>query len=84
MSALAEKLGVDASVSDDAYLNIRQKGQQRVMQFGFPDTKTEAWKYTSLRSMEKWQAGFMPVFRYRCIHRCISIHRRSGSKNCVR
>lgn len=57
MSALAEKLGVDASVSDDAYLNIRQKGQQRVMQFGFPDTKTEAWKYTSLRSMEKWQAG---------------------------
>lgn len=53
MSALLEQLAPEADLRDDAYAEIRRHAHQRLMQQGFPDLKTEAWKYTSLRVLEK-------------------------------
>lgn len=53
MSALLEKLAPEAKLLDDRYSEIRRRARQRLMQQGFPDLKTEAWKYTSLRVLEK-------------------------------
>jgi Fe-S cluster assembly protein SufD len=53
MSALLEQLVPEASLVDDQYADIRRRAHQRLMQHGFPDLKTEAWKYTSLRLLEK-------------------------------
>ncbi len=57
MSALLEQLAPQAALVDDAYADIRRRAHQRLMQHGFPDLKTEAWKYTSLRVLEKRQLG---------------------------
>lgn len=57
MNALAEKLMSDVSLTEDAYHSVRQQGLQRLMKFGFPDLRTEAWKYTSLRLIEKRNIG---------------------------
>lgn len=57
MSALAEKLKSESAVDRDAYEKVRKLGQQRLMQYGFPTLKTEEWKYTSLRLIEKREIG---------------------------
>ena len=53
MSALAEKLIPKPEALPADYSEVRSHAMQRLMQHGFPDTKTEAWKYTSLRVLEK-------------------------------
>ena len=53
MSALLEQLAPEAKLADDRYADIRRRAHQRLMRHGFPDLKTEAWKYTSLRVLEK-------------------------------
>ncbi len=53
MSALAEKLMVTPVDETSGYDTIHELGQQRLMQYGFPDMKTEEWKYTPLRVLEK-------------------------------
>ena len=53
MSAMLEQLAPEADLLDDRYGDIRRRAHQRLMQQGFPDLKTEAWKYTSLRVLEK-------------------------------
>lgn len=53
MSALLERLAPEATLVDDRYVDIRRRAHQRLMNLGFPDLKTEAWKYTSLRLLEK-------------------------------
>ncbi|MFP4207078.1 MAG: SufB/SufD family protein [Wenzhouxiangella sp.] len=53
MSALLEQLAPAAALAEDRYAGIRRRAHQRLMQHGFPDLKTEAWKYTSLRLLEK-------------------------------
>ena len=57
MSALLEKLAPESALVDDRYGDIRRRAHQRLMQQGFPDFKTEAWKYTSLRVLEKRDLG---------------------------
>lgn len=57
MSALAEKLIPKPEALPSDYSEIRSHALQRLMQYGFPDTKTEAWKYTSLRFLEKRDLG---------------------------
>ncbi len=57
MSALLEQLAPEAALAEDRYADIRRRAHQRLMQHGFPDLKTEAWKYTSLRLLEKRELG---------------------------
>ncbi len=52
MSVLAENLLSDAVLAD-SYGAVRKRAQAELMRHGFPDIKTEAWKYTSLRALEK-------------------------------
>ena len=56
MSALAQTLLPESDVPSDDYRSSRKLGLQRLMQHGFPDQKTEAWKYTSLRVLEQRDA----------------------------
>jgi Fe-S cluster assembly protein SufD len=53
MSSMLEQLAPEAGLIDDRYVGIRRRAHQRLMSHGFPDLKTEAWKYTSLRVLEK-------------------------------
>lgn len=57
MSVLAEKLmiesGADTATGASDHQAIHEWGRQRLMQHGFPDLKTEEWKYTPLRVLEK-------------------------------
>lgn len=57
MSVLAEKLitetAAKAHSGADDHQSIHDWGRQRLMQHGFPDLKTEEWKYTPLRVLEK-------------------------------
>jgi len=55
MSALQQVL--DAAVPDDAYSAVRGRARKALMRHGFPDLKTEAWKYTSLRTLDKRTLG---------------------------
>ncbi|MEE4296516.1 MAG: Fe-S cluster assembly protein SufD [Wenzhouxiangella sp.] len=50
---MLEQLAPEADLIDDQYVGIRRRARQRLMTHGFPDLKTEAWKYTSLRVLEK-------------------------------
>jgi Fe-S cluster assembly protein SufD len=52
MSALLEQLAEKHIAADD-YTGVRRRAHKALMQYGFPDLKTEAWKYTSLRVLEK-------------------------------
>ncbi len=52
MSAALEKLAAVEHV-EDSYDAVRRRARQHLMQHGFPDLKTEAWKYTSLRLLDK-------------------------------
>ncbi len=52
MSELIEQLAPE--IEEDGGLGpIRQRARRALMQHGFPDLKTEAWKYTSLKVLQK-------------------------------
>jgi Fe-S cluster assembly protein SufD len=53
MSELAEKLAPESALAADDFSEPRQKAQRALMRHGFPDLKTEAWKYTPLKLLEK-------------------------------
>ncbi|HSH26192.1 MAG TPA: SufD family Fe-S cluster assembly protein, partial [Wenzhouxiangella sp.] len=53
MSELAEKLAPESVLAADDFSDLRQSAQRALMQHGFPDLKTEAWKYTPIRLLEK-------------------------------
>ncbi len=53
MSELAEKLAPESALAADDFSDLRQQAQRALMQHGFPDLKTEAWKYTPIRLLEK-------------------------------
>ena len=55
MSALIDQLAPEAGLPEDSYVQVRRRAQSHLMSHGFPDMKTEAWKYTSLRVLEKRQ-----------------------------
>jgi len=55
MSSLEQRL--QAPLVDDAYSNVRERAAQALRSHGFPDLRTEAWKYTSLRQLDKREAG---------------------------
>ncbi len=52
MSELIEQLAPEVA-DDDRLGPIRQRARRALMQHGFPDLKTEAWKYTSLKVLQK-------------------------------
>jgi Fe-S cluster assembly protein SufD len=53
MSALIEQLVQAMPPAEDAYADARRRAHKALLQHGFPDLKTEAWKYTSLRVLDK-------------------------------
>ncbi|RFF31218.1 SufB/SufD family protein [Wenzhouxiangella sediminis] len=53
MSELAERLAPESALAADDFSDLRQAAQRALMQHGFPDLKTEAWKYTPIRLLEK-------------------------------
>ncbi|WP_181918471.1 MULTISPECIES: Fe-S cluster assembly protein SufD [unclassified Wenzhouxiangella] len=53
MSELAEKLAPQSSLAADDFSDLRENAQRALMQHGFPDLKTEAWKYTPIKLLEK-------------------------------
>jgi len=55
MSALQQRL--DAPPIEDDLQDLRRRALRALMTHGFPDLKTEAWKYTSLRQLDKREAG---------------------------
>jgi len=55
MSALKQRL--DAPLIDDDFVAVRRRALKALMANGFPDLKTEAWKYTSLRQLDKQDVG---------------------------
>lgn len=52
MSALLEQLAPVPDPADD-FEALRRTARARLMQHGFPDLKTEEWKYTPLRLLEQ-------------------------------
>lgn len=61
MSALIEQLVSDGRIANDDYAEVRRRAQKVLLQHGFPDLKTEAWKYTSLGVLEKRQFEAAPA-----------------------
>lgn len=53
MSELAEKLAPASALAADDFGDLREAAQRALMQHGFPDLKTEAWKYTPIKLLEK-------------------------------
>jgi len=53
MNDLAEKLVPRSGTTEDDFAGLRQRARRALMQYGFPDLKTEAWKYTPIRLLEK-------------------------------
>ena len=53
MSELAARLAPESALAADEYGELRQSAQRALMQHGFPDLKTEAWKYTPIKLLEK-------------------------------
>jgi Fe-S cluster assembly protein SufD len=53
MSELAERLVPESALAGDEFSDLRQNAQRALMQHGFPDLKTEAWKYTPIKLLEK-------------------------------
>src|SRR5690625_5628523 len=47
MSELALKLSPEESLQVDEFGELRQRARRALMQHGFPDLKTEEWKYRS-------------------------------------
>lgn len=52
MSELIEQLAPEAG-DDGEFGAVRRRARKALMQHGFPDLKTEAWKYTSLKVLQK-------------------------------
>jgi len=55
VSALQQR--IDASLIDDELQPLRKRAIKALMTHGFPDLKTEAWKYTPLRQLDKRDVG---------------------------
>lgn len=55
MSSLLKRL--EAPLANDKYGEVRERARKALMRHGFPDLKTEAWKYTSLRALDKREPG---------------------------
>ncbi len=53
MSALIDSLAIEARLPADDHVEVRRRAHKMLLKHGFPDIKTEAWKYTSLRVLEK-------------------------------
>lgn len=53
MNELAEKLAPESALAADDFGDLREVAQRALMQHGFPDLKTEAWKYTPIKLLEK-------------------------------
>lgn len=53
MIELAERLAPESALAGDDFSDLRQTAQRALMQHGFPDLKTEAWKYTPIRLLDK-------------------------------
>src|SRR5690625_5998276 len=53
MSELALKLSTEELLQLDEFGELRQRARRALMQHGFPDLKTEEWKYTSLRVLQQ-------------------------------
>ncbi|NBD95246.1 MAG: hypothetical protein GVY11_02065 [Gammaproteobacteria bacterium] len=53
MSELAEKLAPESALAADDFSDLREQAQRALMQHGFPGLKTEAWKYTPIKLLEK-------------------------------
>ncbi|MEE4330084.1 MAG: Fe-S cluster assembly protein SufD [Wenzhouxiangella sp.] len=53
MTQLAERLAPESALAGDDFSDLRQTAQRALMQHGFPNLKTEAWKYTPIRLLEK-------------------------------
>ena len=53
MSALLDRLAGEQHLPADDFSDIRRRAQAALMQHGFPDLKTEDWKYTPLKLIEK-------------------------------
>ena len=53
MSALLERFAGEQGLPSDDFSDIRRRAQAALMQYGFPDLKTEDWKYTPLKLLEK-------------------------------
>lgn len=86
MSAqLDHLLPAEVSGSDPSVAALRREARQRLMTHGFPDLRTEQWKYTSLRVLEKRQlsaptsasAGTASVLPERPFA-CITLHFDNG------
>lgn len=52
-SELAEKLVPESALAADDFSDLRQSAQRALMEHGFPNLKTEAWKYTPIKLLEK-------------------------------
>ncbi|NEZ03288.1 Fe-S cluster assembly protein SufD [Wenzhouxiangella sp. XN201] len=59
MNELAQKLAPESALAADDFSDLRQGAQRALMQYGFPDLKTEAWKYTPIKLLEK--RDFQPL-----------------------
>lgn len=53
MSALLERLAPGTAVADDGFADLRRHAQEILIQHGFPQRKTENWKYTPLTVLEQ-------------------------------
>ncbi len=53
MSALLDRFSGEQDLPVDDFDDIRRRAQAALMQHGFPDLKTEDWKYTPLKLLEK-------------------------------
>lgn len=53
MSALIDQFASEQQLPADDFADIRRHARQQLMEHGFPDLKTEEWKYTPLRVLEK-------------------------------
>ncbi len=53
MSARLAQLAESAATPVDDFSAVRRRAAKALLQHGFPDLKTEAWKYTSLRLLDK-------------------------------
>lgn len=60
MSELIEQLASESALAADDFAGIRRHAQRQLMQFGFPDLKTEDWKYTPLRVLHKREFSEVP------------------------
>ena len=71
MNELAEKLAPASALSADDFGDLREQAQRALMQHGFPDLKTEAWKYTPIKLLEKREFQTGNFFEFSCARSAI-------------